>query len=105
MFDLNAVIERIGFLDKILGKWYLLILLTIVINNSMGFYRLKKEIRVITSAVLSKKLKVLEGAKLIGKNILIENPRRVEYFITEEGKKFVSSVGEVFNLGLPGKIK
>ena len=105
MFDLNAIIEKIGFLDKILGKWYLLILLTIVVNNSIGFYRLKKEMKVITPAVLSKKLKILEEMRLIGKNILVENPKRVEYFITEEGKKFVRSVEEVFNLDFPGKIK
>ncbi|HIH17708.1 MAG TPA: helix-turn-helix transcriptional regulator [Nanoarchaeota archaeon] len=103
MFDLNTIIEKISFLDKIVGKWYLLILLTIVINDSMGFYRLKKEMKVITSAVLSKKLKILEETKLIGKKILIENPRRVEYFITEEGKKFVSSVEDIFKLNLPSK--
>ena len=85
-------------LDNIFGKWVVLLLLTIYFYKNINFYRLNKVISRITPKVLSSKLKHLEEIGLIGKKILIEQPLRVEYHITNKGQEFAESLINTFNL-------
>ncbi|MEK6852598.1 MAG: winged helix-turn-helix transcriptional regulator [Nanoarchaeota archaeon] len=100
MFDLQTFIEKFSFLDRILGKWYFLILLALVVYETSNFYMLKKRTK-LSSKVLSTKLRFLKSAKLVGEEILVEKPKRVRYYITEEGKRFVEGLSETFGIDLP----
>ena len=51
---------------------------------------LKKTIRPITSKVLSKHLSQLLDLGLIVKNIVVEKPLKVEYYLSEKGRLVLS---------------
>jgi len=95
--------EQTSHLDKMLGKWLIIILIVIFLNENLGFYQIKKRIKNISSKVLSTKLKVLESLGLIYKEIILEKPLRVKYIITKPGKSLVYSFSKIFNISIPKK--
>lgn len=87
--EINEGIKQIlNLIEEFGRKWVILILLTIYIYDKMSFGMLKRLIKPITSKVLSQKLKFLEQNNLILKTV-IEQPRKIEYCITETGKEIV----------------
>ncbi len=80
----------LGLIETFGKKWVILILLTIYFYDVISFGMLKKIIKPITSKVLSQKLKFLEQNNLIIKKIVIEQPKKVDYVITETGKEIAS---------------
>jgi len=95
---MSKTIKDIMNLDVLFGKWIVLLLLTIYHYGAINFYQLNKATAKITPKVLSSKLKVLEQMGLIGKNILLEQPLRVEYYIKKKGKGFIENIQNTFNL-------
>jgi DNA-binding HxlR family transcriptional regulator len=63
------------------GKWKLPIIIALYYGNSR-FKDLKKSIPKITSRVLSKELKDLEGNQLIARTVYDSSPVMVEYTLT-----------------------
>ena len=98
--NISQIIEKVTHLDAVFGKWIVMLLLTIYFYQSINFYKLNKAVAKITPKVLSSKLKHLEEIGLIGKNILIEQPLRVEYYITQAGEEFVESMIKTFKLNI-----
>ncbi len=101
--NIEWLFNQTQHLDKILGKWLLIILIVIFLNGKIGFYQIKKRVKNISSKVLSTKLKILENLGLIYKEIIIEEPLRVQYFITKQGKSFVNSLSKIFEINIPKK--
>ena len=95
--NISQIIKKVIHLDTIFGKWIVLLLLLIYAYGSINFYQLNKRVNKITPKVLSNKLKHLEEIGLIGRKILIEQPLRVEYYITQKGEQFVESLIKTFN--------
>ena len=90
--------ELIGLIEYLGKKWVLLILITIYFSEKVSFGLLKKLTKPITSKILSQKLKFLEQSGLILKKIIIERSKRVEYYITETGKKVINVFLNIQNL-------
>lgn len=95
---INHFVKKTCLLDNIFGKWILTVLLTLYFYGTMNFYQLNKILARITPKVLTAKLKQLEETGLIGRNILLEQPLRVEYYLTKKGTEFTENLAKTFKL-------
>lgn len=85
-------------LDKTLGKWFLAILVVVLLRERVSFSGIKRVIRPITNKVLANRLKALERFGLLMKRIVVEHPLRVEYYLTEKGKRLAKDVASLVGL-------
>ena len=74
---------------NILSKKWALLILRQLNSHKKRFTELIKEVGKISPRTLSKRLKELEKAKLVGKKQFNEIPPRVEYCLTESGKDLI----------------
>lgn len=72
--------------DLIGGKWKLRILWHIMVGDTR-FSSLQREMKDITSKVLSSQLRELESAGLISRKVYPDVPPRVEYDFTDLGRE------------------
>jgi len=87
----------INTLQKIIGgKWKIIILWTLH-SKTKRFGELNKEIEDITQSMLTKQLRELEADDFIKRYVYQEVPPRVEYSLTELGKKFIPILNELYN--------
>ncbi|MGB3150685.1 MAG: helix-turn-helix domain-containing protein [Maribacter sp.] len=70
-------------------KWSILIVLYLGYYPVLRFNKLKKYVYGISNKVLSERLKVLETDVYLNRKMYPEVPIRVEYRLTEFGKKYV----------------
>lgn len=75
-------------LMKILGKKWMLLILSELNDNNKRFNELNKSIK-ISSRTLSKRLKEMEKVGIIKKQIFREIPPKVEYSLTSAGKELI----------------
>ena len=75
----DVTVEAIG------GKWKPAIIWQLR-NGAMRFTELKGRVKGITQKVLTQQLRELEAAGLVQRDVFMEMPLRVEYFLTERGK-------------------
>ena len=81
--------------QKILsGKWTILIL-HLLEDKSVRFNELQRLLGTITQATLTKQLKQLEQDGLINRKVYAQIPPKVEYSLTDIGKKFQSVLNEL----------
>lgn len=71
------------------GKWKILILWYICVEERRRFGELMRQIGEITQSTLTKQLRELESDGLINRMVYPEIPPKVEYSLTELGKSFV----------------
>jgi DNA-binding HxlR family transcriptional regulator len=86
-------------LDKIGGTYKMPILWRLKDKN-WRYSELKKSLSHISDRMLSKALKELEQDQFISKEIFAEVPVRTEYTMTEKGRRCVSVIDCIRNLGL-----
>jgi DNA-binding HxlR family transcriptional regulator len=79
-------------LNIIGDRWTLLIIHEILVGRT-SFNELKKELKGISSNLLSERLKYLEESGLIASALYSEHPPRYKYTLTESGKE----LEDVFN--------
>jgi len=72
-------------LDKISGKWPLLILLVLSVNGRKRFNQLKRDVGDISQRMLTVTLRSLERDGLVVREMFQEIPPRVEYELTDLG--------------------
>ncbi len=88
-FEIEEVSEELNklmpALSLVLSKWSPEIIYSLYIRKNMGFNEMKKVLR-ISSRVLSDKLKALEEAGIVVREVRTERPVRVQYELTEKGK-------------------
>ena len=77
-----------------LGKWTILIL-HLLEEKSVRFNELQRSLGTITQATLTKQLKQLEQDGLINRKVYAQIPPKVEYSLTDIGKKFQSVLNEL----------
>ena len=77
----NLLFEIMESLGK---KWVVPLLLLLLLMEKTNFTKMKKQLR-ITSRILSKKLQLLEALGLVEK-IIIDNPKKILYSLTDRGK-------------------
>lgn len=76
-------------MQKIAGKWKLVILWHIYTSEVIRFNELMRTINKITHKMLSNQLKELVADELVHKEIYAEVPPKVEYSLTEDGKTLI----------------
>lgn len=87
----NKIVEQCSFanVQKIVsGKWNMLIIYLLSIET-LRFGELHRKLPHMTQATLSKQLKSLEVYELVYRNVYNQIPPKVEYSLTEIGKKFL----------------
>lgn len=80
------------------GKWKTVILWYLR-KETMRFSELKRRISTITERMLSLQLRSLERDGFVERTVYPEIPPRVEYSLTEEGKKLIPCVEELARWG------
>lgn len=85
--------------QKILaGKWTILIL-HILSDKEKRFNELQRELGTITQATLTKQLKQLEQDGLIHREVYAQVPPKVEYSLTDIGRKFQGVLDQLEDWG------
>lgn len=86
--------------SNLLGKKWHPVILSILIENSAGFNRLKDEVKGISSKVLSESLEDLQEKDLVEREVVSEKPFRVKYSATENGEELAPVLRELENWAL-----
>jgi DNA-binding HxlR family transcriptional regulator len=85
---------------RVLGKkWALLILRDIAFQKINRFNKIRRSLPGLTPRVLTLRLHELEENDLIQANLIKENPRIVEWVLTEKGKDIVPILLSVVSFG------
>lgn len=87
------VFRRIG------GKWKLPILWHLADQDAVRYNELKRSVRGVTNMMLTKCLRELEDYGLVIRKQYNEVPPRVEYSLTERGKKLLPALAELYAWG------
>jgi len=81
-----------GIIDIVAKKWALLVINELGNHGKLRFNELMKELRPITPKALTDILRDLQKEGLIEKKVYNEIPPKVEYYLTEEGKKLRKAI-------------
>jgi len=85
--------------NKILsGKWKILILWHLS-SGTLRFSELKNKLSTVTQKMLTTQLRSLEEDKLIFRTVYPVIPPKVEYSLTETGKKFIPILQSMHEYG------
>ena len=71
------------------GKWKILIIWYIAVYEVQRFHELQRRLDGITQATLTKQLRELEADGFLHRRVYPQVPPKVEYTLTEMGKRFV----------------
>lgn len=87
--DNNVVNCPVASVQKIIhGKWTMVIVFFLS-HGTLRFGELSRKMPHVTQANLTKELRMLEGYRLIHREVYKEVPPKVEYSLTELGVKFL----------------
>ncbi|WP_379136313.1 winged helix-turn-helix transcriptional regulator [Paenibacillus sp. sgz500958] len=87
-------------LDVIGTKWTFLIIRDLLIEGTLRFSELLKSMEGISPKTLSLRLKELEENGLLERKVYPEVPPRVEYTLTDKGKRLEGIFVELKRFGL-----
>lgn len=87
-------------LDVIGTKWTFLIIRDLLIEGTMRFSDLHRGMKGISPKTLSLRLRELEEQGILTRRVYPEVPPRVEYSLTEKGKKLEGIFKELKRFGL-----
>jgi len=85
--------------DTLGRKWHLRIVYQLLENGPMGFSALKSAVAGVSSKMLSESLTRLEDDGLVDREIVSDQPVRVEYSLTERGRALEPVVSAVVEWG------
>lgn len=86
-------------MDRIGGTWKMPILWRLR-NQTMRFSEIKRDINHITDKMLASQLKELEAEGFILRTAFAEVPPRVEYTLTNRGKRAVLFIEQIREYGI-----
>ncbi|MFV0423409.1 winged helix-turn-helix transcriptional regulator [Oleidesulfovibrio sp.] len=86
-------------LDLIGGKWKLPIIWHLADRQVVRYNELKRSVTGITNMMLTKSLKELEQSGLVLRVQHQEVPPRVEYSLTERGRKLLPAMNKLYEWG------
>ena len=81
-----------GIIEIIGKKWTLCIITTIKNETRIRFNEIQKKLEGISPKTLSETLRQLEAAGIVKREIFAEVPPRVEYSLTEAGRKLFDAI-------------
>jgi len=86
--------------DTLGRKWHLRIVYQLLENGPLGFSALKSEVVGISSKMLSESLTRLEEEGLVDRELVSDQPVRVEYSLTDRGAALEPVVSAVVTWGV-----
>lgn len=89
--------------NRIAGKWKLLLLWHIHVNEVIRYGELKKSVHNITHKMLSNQLKELMEFDLVHKEMYHQVPPKTEYSLTDKGKTLVPILDLMYEWGVNNK--
>lgn len=87
-------------LNLIGTKWSFLIIMELMIDGTLRYSEILRNLEGISPRTLSAKLKLLEESKIISKKIYAEVPPHVDYSLTEFGEKLEPIFLELKKFGI-----
>lgn len=81
------------------GKWKLPVLWHLAEKDTMRYNELKRSVRGVTNMMLTKCLRELEDFGLVHRRQYNEIPPKVEYSLTESGKKLLPALEALYAWG------
>ncbi len=85
--DREYCIYPLGDLMRVLGrKWTLFVIAVLGNRERIRFNEMLADLRFISSRSLADRLRELEAAGLVSRQVISETPPRVEYRLTPEGR-------------------
>jgi len=97
-YGVPCVIGKV--LDIIGTKWTFLIIRDLLVDKTLRFSELLRSLDGISPKTLSLRLKELEEQGIVSRTIYAEVPPRVEYTITEKGKRLEPIFIELKRFGI-----
>jgi len=85
--------------DTLGRKWHLRIVYQLLENGPMGFSELKSAIAGVSSKMLSESLTRLEDDGLVDRAVVSDQPVRVNYSLTEQGRALEPVVSALVEWG------
>ena len=82
------------------GKWKLLIIYRLSLQQQLRFGQLKKEVKGVSEKMLIQHLKEMEKDGLVERKVYPVVPPKVEYCLTEAGRSFIPVLDMMRNWGL-----
>lgn len=76
------------------GKWAMVIIYFLS-QGTLRFKQLARKVPMVTEANLTKELRMLEGYGLVHREVYREVPPRVEYSLTDIGRRFLPVIEEL----------
>lgn len=73
--------------SNLLGKKWHPVIISMLVESPAGFNQLKEDVNGISSKVLSESLEDLQEKGLVEREVVSEQPYRVEYSLTENGRE------------------
>ncbi len=84
-----------GIQDIVGRKWHPILVYYLLTEGPLGFSALKDRVDGISSKMLSESLSDLEEAGLVGRELLNDQPVRVEYTLTDRGEALDGVITEM----------
>lgn len=86
-------------MELLSGKWKIQIIASLIMNDSMRFMDLMRDVNGIAAKMLSKELQELEVNELISRTVKNTKPVTVEYALTDHGRSLGPLINEVAKWG------
>ena len=100
ILEQNKDIFGILYIQTILaGKWKIAILWFLK-DKAQRYNEIRKFLKTVSQAALTKQLRELESDKIVNRKIYNEIPPKVEYSLTERGKKLIYILSEMKDIGV-----
>jgi len=87
-------------MELLSGKWKIQIVGSLMMNGTMRFMDLLRDVDGIAAKMLSKELQDLEVNELVSRTVKDTKPVTVEYALTEHGRSLESLINEAAKWGI-----
>lgn len=85
--------QRFQSAVDLLGKRWSPLVVHLLLKRPHRYSELLTELEVVTEGMLSQRLKELEGAGVVERRVIDDQPVRVEYHLTEKGRGLGRVIG------------
>lgn len=97
--DYSSMCPRYEAAMELLGKKWTGLIIRVLLGGPRRFKDIKEQIPEMSDRVLSERMKELEDAQILVRNVYPETPVRIEYELTERGKSLEPVIKEIQQWG------
>ncbi len=97
--DYSSMCPRYEAAMELLGKKWTGLIIRVLLGGPRRFKDIKEQIPEMSDRVLSERMKELEDAQILVRNVYPETPVRIEYELTAKGKSLEPVIQEIQQWG------